>query len=353
LASDIGIELAERSFLWKNLASNNAGVTVVIIGCSQVNNAKKKIFDNGRVNPYLVPGTSVFVEKSTKQLSGLPKMVKGKYYGLSEGLLMPYSEKARFVEIGLSKNDLKTFKGGAEIVRGTLRACLWFPDEVLPDRADNIELVRDRIADVESSRRNSPDAMAVAMADKPHQFREMLSAKNWSIAIPNVSSINRYYLPVSLETNEVIFPNTAFAVYDGPLYVLSIIASKLHIAWITAVCGRLRTDFRYSNTLGWNPFPVPTLTDKNKADLDRCAEGILLARESHFPDTIADLYDPGTMPNDLRDAHERNDEVLERNYIGRRFRNDTERLEKLFELHTKMTADNKSPRNGTSSKTAA
>ena len=104
------------------------------------------------------------------------------------------------------------------------------------------------------------------------------------------------------------------------------------------MCVRLRTDFSYGSTLGWNTFPVPTLTDKNKADLTRCAEDILLAREAHYPATIADLYDPDAMPDDLRAAHEHNDEVLERIYIGRRFKNDTERLEKLFELYTRMTA---------------
>ena len=119
---------------------------------------------------------------------------------------------------------------------------------------------------------------------------------------------------------------------------MAIIASRLHIVWITTVCGKLKTDLRYSNTLGWNTFPVPTLTEKNKADLTRCAEDILLAREEHFPATIAYLYDPDYMPADLRKAHERNDEVLERIYIGRHFRNDTERLEKLFELYTKMAA---------------
>ena len=100
----------------------------------------------------------------------------------------------------------------------------------------------------------------------------------------------------------------------------------------------MKTDFRYSNVLGWNTFPVPKLTEQNKADLTRCAEDILLAREAHFPATIADLYDPEKMPENLRHAHERNDEVLERIYIGRRFKNDTERLEKLFELYTKMTS---------------
>ena len=103
------------------------------------------------------------------------------------------------------------------------------------------------------------------------------------------------------------------------------------------VCTTMRTDFSYTNTLGWNTFPVPKLTEKNKADLTACAEDILLAREAHFPATIADLYNPETMPENLRAAHARNDEVLERIYIGRRFRNDTERLEKLFEMYTKMT----------------
>ncbi len=130
----------------------------------------------------------------------------------------------------------------------------------------------------------------------------------------------------------------AFALYDAPLWNMALIASRLHLVWIATVCGKLETRYRYSNTLGWNTFPVPTLTEKNKADLTRCAEDILLAREAHFPATIADLYDPDNMPDDLRAAHERNDEVLERIYIGRRFKNDTERLEKLFDLYTKMTA---------------
>lgn len=119
---------------------------------------------------------------------------------------------------------------------------------------------------------------------------------------------------------------------------MALIASRLHIVWIGTVCGKLETRYRYSNTLGWNTFPVPMLTEANKADLTRCAEDILLAREAHFPATIADLYDPDEMPANLRAAHERNDETLERIYIGRRFKNDTERLEKLFSLYTEMTA---------------
>lgn len=129
-----------------------------------------------------------------------------------------------------------------------------------------------------------------------------------------------------------------FALYDAPLWNMALIASRVHLVWIGTVCGKLETRYRYSNTLGWNTFPVPFLTEQNKADLTACAEAILLARESHFPATIADLYAPDDMPDNLRVAHAHNDEVLERIYIGRRFKNDTERLEKLFELYTKMTA---------------
>jgi hypothetical protein len=134
-----------------------------------------------------------------------------------------------------------------------------------------------------------------------------------------------------------VVSHLASMIYDAPLWNIALIASRLHLVWIATVCGKLETRYRYSNPLGWNTFPVPTLTDQNKTDLTRCAEDILLAREAHFPDAIADLYAPENMPTNLREAHDRNDEILERIYIGRRFKNDTERLEKLFELYTKMT----------------
>jgi len=152
-----------------------------------------------------------------------------------------------------------------------------------------------------------------------------------------VSSEQREFLPIGLENKDTIIGDRNFALYDAPLWNMALIASRLHWVWIGTVCVRMRTDFSYSNTLGWNTFPVPTLTEGNKADLTRCAEEILLARERHFPATIAELYDPDSMPPDLRSAHDRNDETLERIYIGRRFKNDTERLEKLFDLYTRMT----------------
>lgn len=157
------------------------------------------------------------------------------------------------------------------------------------------------------------------------------------LTVAAISSENREYLPCGLLPKGTIITNKCYAIFDAPLWNLALIASRMHWVWIGTVCVRMRTDFSYSNTLGWNTFPIPKLTEQNKADLTRCAEDILLAREAHFPKTIAELYDPEKIPDNLRHAHERNDEVLERIYIGRKFRNDTERLEKLFELYTKMT----------------
>jgi hypothetical protein len=244
----------------------------------------------------------------------------------------------------LTPNDRDTFirriYGSAEFIRGLVRYCLWIPDENL-DHALEIESIRTRIAEVRAMRLASKDAGTREMADRAHQFREMYEGKQHTLILPGVSSESREYLPVGLLDNRSTVSNLAFALYGAPLRNMALIASRLHLVWIGTVCGKLKTDYRYSNTLGWNTFPVPTLTEKNKANLTRCAEDILLAREAHFPATIADLYEvkdgESKMAANLREAHDRNDEVLERIYIGRRFRNDTERLEKLFELYTKMT----------------
>ena len=153
-----------------------------------------------------------------------------------------------------------------------------------------------------------------------------------------MSSERRYWYPAGLLPAGTVVSNAAFLLADAPLWNLALLISRIHLMWVATVSGKLETRYRYSNTLAWNTFPIPELTEKNKRDLTYSAEKIMLIREKYFPATIADLYDPDTIPEDLRLAHEENDEVLERIYIGRRFKNDTERLEKLFELYTKMTS---------------
>jgi hypothetical protein len=204
----------------------------------------------------------------------------------------------------------------------------------------DIPMISDRINSVKNKRVKG-GKQARDHANNPHRFVFAPHQDGLAITIPAITSENRDYLPVGVVNGETIVGAKCYAMYDEPLWNLSLIASKLHIVWIGTVCSRLRTDFSYGNKLGWNTFPVPPLTAKNKEDLMACAEEILIARERHFPATIADLYDPENMPEDLRRAHDRNDEVLERIYIGRRFKNDTERLEKLFDLYTKMTTKGK------------
>ena len=183
------------------------------------------------------------------------------------------------------------------------------------------------------------------LASTPHLFGEVRqTGSERVIAVGGVSSESREYLPVDVLEAGSIISNLAFGLFNAPTWNAALIASRLHLVWIATVCGKMKNDPRYSNTLGWNTFPVPPLTEQNRAELSRCAEHIFLAREAHFPKAIADLYVPEDMPDDLRRAHDANDEVLERIYIGRRFRNNTERLEKLFDLYTKMTADQPRPK---------
>src|SRR5690606_23706587 len=214
--------------------------------------------------------------------------------------------------------------GSDELINGRLRYCLWIGDHEVVN-ANKSEFIAQRLRLVAENRSQSDAASTRQFASRPHRFVQIAGvAQKAQILVPGVSSENRPYLPCDYLSADSIISNKCFALYDAPLWNLSALASRLHWVWIGTVCVRMRTDFSYSNTLGWNTFPVPVLTEKNKADLTRCAEDILLAREAHFPATIADLYDPETMPDNLRAAHERNDEVLERIYIGRRFKNDTE-----------------------------
>ncbi|MFB9279395.1 class I SAM-dependent DNA methyltransferase [Cohnella cellulosilytica] len=351
------IAFAHTSFKWSNLASHNAGVSVVIVGISRHLGKVRRLFsvgDNGsmviketeHINAYLVSGPEVIVEKATSSTAGLARMdfgnkpVGGDLLLTREEILdldITPDQRARFI---------RRIYGSAEFIRGEERYCLWIKDDQL-DEAIQIPSIRKRIEDVRAMRSDSKKSATRSIASQSHRFGEVRQIGNETVTIvPSVSSENREYLPVGLAPEGAIVSNAAFALLDAPLWNMALIASRLHLVWIATVCGKLKTDFRYSNTIGWNTFPVPTLTEKNKADLTRRAENILLVREAYFPSTIADLYNPESMPSDLREAHEHNDEVLERIYIGRRFRNDTERLEKLFELYTKVTKSSKQTKKG-------
>jgi hypothetical protein len=343
------IHFAHTSFKWANLASHNAGVTVAIVGISNNPGKLRRLYslnEKGEtvvkeaeiINAYLVTGVDVIVEKAVRPKNGLPEMVRGNMpYDGGNLLLTPHDVEQLGLTAAERNQFIRRIYGSAEFIKGADRFCLWIPDDKL-ESAVAIPSIAERVERVRSLRLSSTDKSARDLAKRAHQMREMNIGQRQTIAVPAITSENRDYLPCGLLDHRTTVTNKVYALYDAPLWNMALIASRLHWVWIGTVCVRLEMRFSYSNTLGWNTFPVPPLTEQNKADLTRCAEDILLAREAHFPATIADLYDPETMPADLRAAHERNDETLERIYLGRRFKNDTERLEKLFALYTEMTA---------------
>ncbi|MGG4170117.1 DNA methyltransferase [Rossellomorea vietnamensis] len=348
-ASGYQIAFAHTSFKWSNLASKNAGVTVVIVGISNAVSSNRKIYsetpdgesivkNTEHINAYLVPGPNIIVGPRTTRISGVNEMTFGNMPNDGGGLLLTPEEAEKAVQMhNVPSKFIRSFVGSQEYIRGIERKCIWVEDHEIKEATQN-DWLASRFNIVREKRLNSRRLTTQALANYPYRFGEVRQKGNERvIVVPGVSSESRPYLPVGLLPAGHIVSNKNFAILEAPLWNLALIASRMHWVWIGAVCVRLEMRFSYSNTLGWNTFPVPVLTEKNKADLTRCAENILLAREAHFPATIAELYEAENMPSDLREVHERNDEVLERIYIGRRFRNDTERLEKLFDLYLKLT----------------
>jgi hypothetical protein len=350
------VAFAHTSFKWANLASHNAGVTVVIVGISNQAGRARQLFSdadgNGTVvktveniNAYLVPGQNVIVGSVSQPLNNLSNMSFGNMPNDGGYLLLDADEAASVAKNhAVPPQYLRPFVGSQEFIRGIERRCIWIADGEYDSASGNAWLSA-RFAGVRAQRIASDRATTKALAAAPYRFGEVRQHGTETVlVVAAISSESREYLPCGLLPSGTIISNKCYALYDAPLWNMALIASRLHLVWIGTVCVRMRTDFSYSNTLGWNTFPVPILTEQNKADLTRCAEDILLAREHYFPATIADMYDFERMDTEfprVRAAHEANDEVLERIYIGRRFKNDTERLEKLFDLYTKMTAKKK------------
>lgn len=342
------IVFAHTSFKWANLASNNAGVTVAIVGMSSTPQPIKRLFsvsEDGSVqerqvdyiNAYLVPGRINSVEQARRPISGVSPMLFGNMPRDGGAFVLDGEERARvLVQHPEVERFVRPYLGSEQMIQGKPRWCLWIEDEDVP-YAQQHPYLKTVLDKVRAFRLTSAAGSTRDFAGRPHRFVQIAgTAKQHSLAVAKVSSERRPYLPVDLLNGTAIVSDLLFALYDAPLWNLAVLASRLHLVWIATVCGKMKTDFRYSNTLGWNTFPLPKVTEKNIDDLTRSAQEILLAREHHYPQTIAELYVANAMPADLRRAHDRNDETLERIYVGRVFKNDTERLEKLFELYARM-----------------
>jgi hypothetical protein len=345
LRNDRKIFFAHTTFPWKNLAAHNAAVMCIVVGVT--NRAKNRfhIYERNdrrevsEINRYLLPASDIEVTSRSRPICNfMPEMDYGNKAADNGHLIISPEAVDDVIPPGSKDRDLiRTLIGSSELLQGKTRYCLWI-DDADRERAMSIPAVAARVRDVEEYRRTTKDKSANSLADRPHQFREMKTSTKHTVIVPGLSSERREYVPAALLPASTIVSLTAFSIFDADIWNIAILCSKLHYVWNFTFGGKMKSDVRYSNSLCWNTFPVPKLTEADKASLTRCAEDILLAREAHFPATIAELYDPEKMPDDLRAAHDGNDETLERVYIGRRFRNDTERLEKLFDMYTKMTA---------------
>lgn len=340
LQDGVEIGFGHRSFKWRNNASANAAVICVVVGLRNTSSAAKRLFDEGietsanNINPYLINGESVVIKSASKSLFDLPLMRFGNMPGDGGHLILSPQEA---IELKANEPHVSDFvlryMGSQEVVRGIERYCLWLPDSRRHEWSD-IEAVYDRLRQVSEFRRKSTRAETQELADTPNRFIfEAGKQLKQAIFVPSVTSERRPYLPVDRVGSDVISSNLNQVLYDAPDWCLALIASRIHLVWIATVCGKLKSDFRYSNTLGWNTFPVPKFSEDQLESLNASARKILKTRYSHYPATIAQLYDPDKMPDDLRAVHRENDELLETMYIGRPFRYDTERLEHLFKLY--------------------
>ncbi len=343
LSEQIEIDFAHQSFKWTNNAKGNAGVTVIIIGLRNVGNTPKYLFFNNfkklakNINPYLQDSSNVIVTGKSKPLSKFPEINFGSMPNDGGHLLLSEDEK----KILLNQNSksikyIKQFSGGAEFVQGIKKYCLWIKDNEL-EEISKIGSIQERVDNVEIHRLNSKREATKALATLAHKFGEIRHQNTDSIIIPATSSEKREYIPIGFLNEDTIISNSAMAIYHAQPWLFAIVTSRMHMVWVRAVGGKLKTDYRYSAKLCYNTFPFPEIDSKQKENLNLYVFAILDERAKYRGKTMAWLYNPDTMPKGLKQAHQELDEAIEKCYRLQPFKNDTERLEYLFKLYEEMT----------------
>ena len=339
----LNLDFAYRPFKWVNNAKKNAGVSCVILGLSPVGRVSECIiFDDSQrirvknINPYLMAGDNLYVGRRTKPLSAMPSITSGNKATDGGFLFLSTEEKKDLItKYPESCEFIRQVFGAEEFINGKERWCLWIEDFAL-DRAKLIPVIADRIESVRQNRLSSRDKGAQKLAEKPHQFREMKTAIEYSLIIPTVSSEKRKYIPIGYLSAEdvVIAPN--IVVYDPPHYLFGVLSSHMHMLWTKTVAGQLESRIRYSSALCYNNFPMPKLSQEQINEIASASIDILEVRASYPDKEIAELYDNKLMPQDLRDAHQSLDILIEKTFRNKPFTSDEERLEFMFLQYSKM-----------------
>jgi hypothetical protein len=337
------IGFAHQSFTWRNNAAHVAGVTCVIVGIRRRGAGRKTLYSGDlartvkNIGPYLLEMDDIIVSKEALPVNGLPKMDWGNKPTDDGQLILSPEEKAELVKNHPAASKLvRRYYGSQEFIRGIERWCLWISDEQRAF-AESIPPIKTRIDAVAKFRSESTADSTREYAAWPHRFRQIQNFGSDAVLVPIHFSEDREYFTIGFCEGETsVVSNACYAIYDAPPHVMAILSSRLHAVWASAVCGRIRTDIRYSNTMGYHTFPVPVLSEEQRRELEDHAWSIIAAREAHPGKTIAWLYDPETMPDNIRQVHRALDESLERICIGRPFKTDTERIDHLFKQYAAM-----------------
>jgi type II restriction/modification system DNA methylase subunit YeeA len=344
------IHFAHRTFKWNNEASGNAAVYCVITGFALFDAKQKRLFDYEtpkseaheidvkNINPYLIDASDFVVTNRTSSINNVPTIRFGNQPIDGGNFIFSDEERQEIVsKQPLTEKFIRKYIGSQEFINGQTRWCLWLKN-ALPTEIRNYPEILNRVEAVKSFRLKSERADTRKLASTPYLFAFISHQESSYIIIPSVSSEKRKYVPIGFMPKDVIASNLCLIIPGATLYHFGVLTSIMHNAWMRQVCGRLKSDYRYSNNLVYNNFPFPKEpTDKQRENVTRTAQGILDARLK-FPDaTLADLYDPLTMPKELSGAHRANDEAVDACYGKQRFKNELERLEFLFDLYREYT----------------
>lgn len=343
---DEGVEIgfAWNSFKWSNNAKNQAGVSVIVLSLQNKDTKKKRMFINNEcifvdyIGPYLVQDSSVIVNKSSKPISkSLPEMLFGSMPNDGGYLIIDNEEDYEVIRNSSSAASafIKNYMGGEDYINGKIRWCLWVESDQY-SIAKTIAPIAERIENVKKYREESKRAATNKLASVPYRFGEVRHKNQQYLIVPLTSSERRRYIPMGFLDQNTVASNSASVIYGAEPWLFAILESIMHAIWIRTICGYLGTSIRYSSSLGYNTFPCPILAEDQKSKLNESARNILFARANHPELTLADLYDPDKMPDDLRKAHEKNDVLVDKLYRSTPFQTDEARMASLFKLYEEM-----------------
>ena len=350
LAQNVKIHLAHRTFKWNNEARGKAAVHCVIIGFANFDISKKRLFDyvtvnaepheieTKNINPYLIDAADIVINDKSTPICDVPNIVNGNKPTDGGHLLLTDEEKEEILrKEPEAEKFIKPFVSAHQFINGENRWCIWLKN-VPPTEWRKLPAIMERVQAVREFRSKSKKLATVRIAETPYLFGQIRQPESNYVLIPRHSSENRRYVPMAFFPETHIIADSCTAVPNATLYIFGVLTSQMHLGWMRQICGRIKSDYRYSNGLVYNNFPFPLNPgDRQREKVERAAQAVLDAR-AQFPEaTLADLYDPDAMPQELLKAHRDLDSAVDACYGSRKFNTDLERLEFLFDLYRQYT----------------